>query len=124
MAKEKETFDDKIKTAMSQLRPEGDKPLMVDCVVPETGETFTAEVQFSYAYPEGRVITLHNVKQPEDFVPRSLVGRFNEIQRKQWIWENSYQKLLRRFVYQPLAALGLYKVENQERIRKVLAEVK
>lgn len=104
------------------LRPEGTLPTDVPCVLPETGETFVAEIHKSSAHPSGRVVRIKDLTYPPEMVPPFLLGVLNEVQRKQWIYENHYKKLLQQFVGKPAAYLGVYRQDMQEKIKKILAE--
>lgn len=123
MSKLEEPPMDPREKIIKDMRPEGRAPTYVDCIIPETGEEFTAEVHQSSRYPSGRVLTLKNLSYPPEFVPASLPKDPKDPKRKQWIWENNYQKLLRQFVGKPASALLVYRKDMQEKLQKALKEV-
>lgn len=109
--------------AIRDLRPPGIPHTTVDCIVPETGEMFTAEIAKSNRFPSGRIVNLIKFSYPPGFVPDTLPRNPDDPVRKQWIYENHYKKLLQQFVGKPASVLGVFRKDMQEKIRKALAEV-
>lgn len=93
-------IDAEMQAQVKLLRPKAAEPQMVPCFVPETGESFTAEVQPSKTYPGGRVVKLHNYDFPGYSDPK-LPVEVHEAHRQQHKYEQ-YKACLRAYVGKPL----------------------
>lgn len=94
------------------MRPAGREDVRsVKCQSTETGATFTAIVTPSRKYPEGRVVSLEDYRQPEDAAEKLPEGMRQKnpdgtwnMAAKQWLFQNYWQADLIRYVGKPLPA--------------------
>lgn len=116
-ARTPETIDMAVARAKAQMTPEAyaNRPRLkqeiVAVISDETGSHFLADVQYSTACPEGRVITMYNYTHPVDWekkAPANLPpvrhdgrpNRFFQDWRRREYWDRDS----RRFIGRPLPA--------------------